>query len=304
MSIALALNNNCFPNRNGYRPRYVILHGTAGGSSAQAIANYFASTQGTANPVSAHYVIGTDGSVVQCNSENDGAYANGFISAGADSWWDLNINPNNITITIEHCKPSTDNSDSLTPPQQGASFQLIQAICQRWNIPMRAADADGGITGHFSIDPVNRSRCPGPYPWDALWAFLKGENNMGIPTGWTDNGTVLTAPNGITVRAGFRDYVLGHAWDPANLPLELEHAQSPLELSNPSIGDGTQQIFRWSVLEWTPARGVFMAWTGQEMLAMRATIDDLHTKLVACQASAPQATLVLKQIYSLVETYK
>jgi len=44
---------------------------------------------------------------------------------------------------------------------------------------MRLADASGGITGHFSTDPVNRSRCPGAYPWDQLWAFLKGEGDMG-----------------------------------------------------------------------------------------------------------------------------
>ncbi|MBO0791094.1 MAG: hypothetical protein J2P36_09105, partial [Ktedonobacteraceae bacterium] len=46
-------------------------------------------------------------------------------------------------------------------------------ICARWGIPARKADAHGGITGHYSIDPVNRARCPGPYPWDELFAFLQ-----------------------------------------------------------------------------------------------------------------------------------
>lgn len=171
-------NQNCFPGRNGYKPSWVILHGTAGGTSAQTIANYFASTQGGNNPVSSHYIIGQDGTIVQTISESDGAWGNGYLSTGHDSWWNPNINPNNTTISIEHCKPSQDNSDALTPPQQEASFKLIQHICQRWNIPSRLADANGGITGHFSIDPVNRSRCPGLYPWDQLWAFLKGENQM------------------------------------------------------------------------------------------------------------------------------
>jgi hypothetical protein len=179
-------NANYFPARGGLSPRYVILHGTAGGTSAQAIAQFFASTQGGSDPVSSHYIIGTDGTIVQAVSEADGAWANGYLSAGHDPWWDPQINPNNITISIEHCKPTSDNSDALTQPQQNASFKLIYNICQRWNIPMRLADAHGGITGHSSIDPVNRSHCPGTYPWNQLWAFLKGEGDMGNMLDLTD----------------------------------------------------------------------------------------------------------------------
>jgi len=177
-------NGNCFVGRNGAAPRYVVIHGTAGGSSAENIASYFQGTQGTNNPVSAHYVIGRDGTIVQCNSESDGAWANGIITPGHDSWWDNAPqidgvpNPNLNTISIEHVKPSDDNSDALTAPQQASSFALVKHICQRWNIPPRMADASGGITGHFSIDPVNRSRCPGTYPWDALRQYLGGTIDM------------------------------------------------------------------------------------------------------------------------------
>lgn len=178
-------DGNYFPNRNGYQPRYVIIHGTAGGSSAEGIGTYFQSTEGTGNPVSAHYVVGLAGEVVQCVNESDGAWSNGLITGPSgvsgngvgngfhDSWWDGGINPNLLTIAIEHVKPSTDNSDQLTSAQKQASFTLIAHICQRHNIPMRKADAQGGITGHYSIDPVNRARCPGPYPWDELFAFLR-----------------------------------------------------------------------------------------------------------------------------------
>lgn len=180
-------NNNFFANRNGLKPRWVILHGTAGGTSAVAIANYFASTEGTANAGAAHYIIGRAGEIVQTVSESDGAWGNGGITAGHDPWWNPDINPNNITISIEHCKPSTDNSDELTPAQEQASFRLVQHICERWNIPLREADASGGVTGHFSMDPVNRSRCPGPYNWTGLWAYLqKGEQ--------TDMAMTITDP--------------------------------------------------------------------------------------------------------------
>ncbi|GCE14899.1 N-acetylmuramoyl-L-alanine amidase [Tengunoibacter tsumagoiensis] len=230
MHILQIPNTNAFANRNGYKPRYIIIHGTAGGSNAEAIAQYFKSTEGSSNPVSAHYVIGQDGEVVQCNSENDGAYANGVFSAGHDPWWNTSINPNNVTISIEHCKPAEDNSNVLTDAQKASSFQLITEICQRWNIPTRWADGDGGITGHFSIDPVNRSRCPGPYPWDELFAALtstqKGNSSM-VPNGWHDDGTTLTDKNGATFTGAVRTTILASNWDSNNTYIGARRLDQP-----------------------------------------------------------------------------
>jgi N-acetyl-anhydromuramyl-L-alanine amidase AmpD len=185
-------NNNFFPNRIEpvtelqYAPLWVILHGTAGGTSAQAIAQYFQTVQ-----ASSHYIVGPDGVVVQCVDEKDGAWANGAITGPPgvsgdgihhDVWWDTTpfANPNVRTIAVEHVKASTDNSNQLTDAQKQASFQLVEHICQRWQIPMQQATAQGGITGHFSMDPVNRTNCPGPYPWQDLWTFLKGAETMSI----------------------------------------------------------------------------------------------------------------------------
>lgn len=160
-------STNYFPNRNGYRPRWIILHGTAGFSSAQEVGAYF-QTAGVAT----HYTIGRDGTLVCSVSESDGAFANGGVTEGHDPWWTRTLNPNLVTISIEHVKPHRDNSDELTEAQKLASFQLIGRICERHDIPRRWADADGGITGHYSMDPVNRSFCPGPYPWEELFTFL------------------------------------------------------------------------------------------------------------------------------------
>lgn len=169
---------NHFAGRAGQTPRWVIVHGTAGFSSAYDVAEYFANPN---SEVSATYVIGQNGTIIQCVSENDSAWGNGVLSPGHDDWWDPNINPNYQTISIEHVKPHTDNSDAITEAQFLASAALILGICQRWNIPMREADGQGGITGHYSIDPVNRSRCPGPYPWDRLWTYLQGEDDVVKP---------------------------------------------------------------------------------------------------------------------------
>lgn len=189
MTMQQILSSNCWPDRAGNRPRWIIIHGTAGFETPQQVAVFFAST---ASDVSAHYVIGRDGMIIQCVLETAAAWANGGITGTPldtlftgvgdgvhrNSWWNPQLNPNLVTISIEHVKPSTDNSDELTVEQTTASFALIDSICTRWNIPRQAATAGGGITGHFSMDPVNKSHCPGPYPWDALWQYLAGSDML------------------------------------------------------------------------------------------------------------------------------
>ena len=115
-----------------------------------------------------------------------------------------------------------------------------------------------------------------------------------VPQGWHDDGTTLTAPNGHKVKLGFRRHILSNNWDPQNMPLEEEVGLSQLEESNPSLGSGTQQVFNWTTLEWTPSRGVFVAWTGQELLKVRADkaalqtqLADLQTKLATLQSTQP-----------------
>lgn len=103
------------------------------------------------------------------------------------------------------------------------------------------------------------------------------------PQGWSDDGTTLRAPNGWIVIKGFRQWIVTHNWDPDNLPLENEHEQNPLEVSNHELGGGTQQMFRQTVLEWTLARDVFEMWSGQEFLALRQQLDGLNQQVQALQ---------------------
>jgi len=170
-------SRNYFPYREGHRPRWIILHGTAGFPSAEAVGYYFQNAD-----VATHYIIGLSGEIVQCIDEQHGAFANGCISGipgksgdsiHHDAWWGSAVNPNNVTISIEHVKPSRNNADELTEVQRFASFLLVEHICRRHDIPRHYADESGGITGHFSMDPVNRDFCPGPYPWEDLFAYLR-----------------------------------------------------------------------------------------------------------------------------------
>lgn len=263
---------------------WVVVHKTAGFSTAQDCAAYFqAGSDG--NNVSSHYIVGLDGTIIQCVPESRGAGANCCTTAGHADYLPTDVNLNLKTISVEHIDPSTDNSTPMPQAQKDASYRLIGHICERHNIPKRSGDASGGIIGHRDIDPVNRARCPGNYDWNGLWAYLKGGATVGVPQGWHDDGTTLTAPNGISVVQGFRDYILNNAWDPGNLPLAREQGLNPVELGNPSLGSGTQQIFRTTVLEWTARMGVFVAWGGQELLATKAALATTQGKLTSLQGA-------------------
>lgn len=167
-------------SHNGNAPRWIVLHGTSSnGATAQNIASYFAGD----NQNGTHFVIGKDGVVIQMVALHDAAYGNGGPTSQelaehkyADFWQaevDAGTNLNTVTISIEHCKDS-GNAEDLTPAQQDASFKLVAWLCKTLNIPARAADASGGITGHFSINGIERVNCPGSYPWQALFSYLGG----------------------------------------------------------------------------------------------------------------------------------
>jgi len=264
----VAKENNISDNswdRGNVEPSHLVIHGTAGGSNGNDTLAYEASVG-----VSTHFAISTNGEIWQGVPCNRAAWGNAPLKSPLIDFAHADLNPNLWTISIEFCKPDSTNEINITDAQRVSGFLLIRAICDHYGIPKRKGDESGGIIRHADINSIDRARCPGAFPFDELWQYLsQGGVSMGVPAGWKDNGTILTAPNGHTVSLGFRDYVLNHSWDSNNWPLEESHGQTPLELSNPSLGGGTQQIFRTTVLEWTPSGGVFVAWVGQELLALR-----------------------------------
>src|SRR5207244_2040311 len=72
--------------------------------------------------------IGQDGAVFQLVRLRDSAWGNGIP---VHPRWPLiaertGVNPNRYTVSIEHAKPSADNSDPLTPAQLRASVSLVR----------------------------------------------------------------------------------------------------------------------------------------------------------------------------------
>jgi hypothetical protein len=149
----------------------IVVHKTASpGQDAQAVGRFF---QTNSAEHSTHFVVGRDGTIVQCVLLKDGAGGDCCADAGHDPFWDPMIakygNLNLCTISIEFVDDSDQNATPLTGAQQEAGFKLIQWLMRRYNIPQ------SHIKGHSSIAPVRKPLCPNVFPWVALWAFLAPE---------------------------------------------------------------------------------------------------------------------------------
>lgn len=131
---------------------------------------------------STHFIVGRDGSVIQCVLLKDGAGGNCCTSTGYNAnYYDplmqkYGSNCNLFTISIEHEDWTSDNSQPMTPEQVDASNKLNLWLCQRYGIGWE------NIHSHASIDPVNRARCPGPtFDFNQLFSYIQNGGNPQPP---------------------------------------------------------------------------------------------------------------------------
>ena len=83
--------------------------------------------------------------------------------------------------------------------------------------------------------------------YGAVWPLVAQGGIMGIPLGWKDDGSTLTAPNGVTVIHGFRDHILNApSWPGALVPLAAEYGVA--------VGHVVQKFAL--ELDWTAAANV------------------------------------------------
>lgn len=275
-------DNRVFKKQNTHAA--IVIHKTGGPGNAIQQAEYFATN---ADWHSTHFVVGQDGQVVQCVRLEDGAGGNCCCEPGYDPFWSK-YNPamvsgggatnlNTVTISIEHCDPSLDNSTLLTAAQKDASFKLIAWLCDRYNISVDS------IKGHNSIDPKSRAHCPGNYPMDALKQYVGG-HRMQVPTNWHYDGSTLVAPNNYRVVLGFANAVLSGGWPSTLIPIENEVHVKTFLFSKPDLGGGQQQLFQDQktgaciMLCYNDAKGVFVGQVGDELMYLRNKEDNLVTQ--------------------------
>lgn len=127
----------------------IVIHITDGGKAINGTVGWF---KNPAAKVSAHYVIGQDGEIVQMVKHNDIAWH--ASSANGDS------------IGIEHV--SNTRGLNPTPAEYCASAALVNWLCGQFNLPMDRTH----VLGHSEADPkTSHKGCPNAV-WD--WDYYMG----------------------------------------------------------------------------------------------------------------------------------
>lgn len=155
------------PNHNERRPNFIILHDTSNDNIEQPLRTL----TDPAREVSAHYLIGRDGSLYQLVDENRRAW-----HAGQSSWGGL-TDLNSASIGIE-----LDNTGAEPYPdvQIDRLIGLLQTLQVRHRIPPLNVIGHGDIAVRRKVDPG----------WQFPWARL-AEYGFGL---WCRQSTATTDP--------------------------------------------------------------------------------------------------------------
>lgn len=140
---------NFGPRRDGLKPSLVVIHYTAM-DNAQAALDRLCNPQAE---VSAHYLIGANGTVWYMVREEDRAW-----HAGAGEWRGQDdINSRSVGVELDNA-----GNHPFPEPQMVALEALLPRIMSRWSI------VPSGIIGHSDMAP-GRKFDPGPhFDWQRL----------------------------------------------------------------------------------------------------------------------------------------
>jgi N-acetylmuramoyl-L-alanine amidase len=170
------------------RPNYVVLHHTAQNSTDETLRTFTL----TRTQVSAHYVVGRDGQVVQM--VNDYLRAQ---HAGVGKWGnDRDLNSASIGIEIDN-----NGSEPYSDIQIESVIKLLLELKTRYGIPV------ANFIGHADIAPT-RKPDPNNFPWKKL-----AEKGLGL---WYD--AVLDIPP-LDFNAELALRIIGY--DISNLPAAI-----------------------------------------------------------------------------------
>lgn len=132
----LTQNVNSRPGTALKKVKGVVVHYTANpGTDAQANRNYFESRKDCADEsrykVSSHYIIGLDGTIIQCIPEKEIAYASN--------------DRNSDTISIECCHP--DKSGQFTEQTYQSLVSLVAYLCDKYSLSLNDIIRHYDVTG-------------------------------------------------------------------------------------------------------------------------------------------------------------
>lgn len=136
-------------NFNLRKPNLVIIHHTAQDSLAQTLKTF----QLQKTQVSAHYVIGADGTVVQMLNDYLRAW-----HAGSGKWGkNTDINSTSIGIELDN-----NGKTPFSEAQISSLLQLLKNLKKEYNIPT------ANFIGHSDIAPTRKTDPSELFPWKTL----------------------------------------------------------------------------------------------------------------------------------------
>jgi N-acetylmuramoyl-L-alanine amidase len=139
------------PSFDERRPNYVILHQTSDDSVEDALATL----QDPERKVSAHYLIGRDGSLYQLVGEDRRAWHAGV------SYWGGNTDLNSGSIGIEL---DNNGAEPFAEAQITRLLQLLGELKERYKLPAANFLAHGDVAPGRKVDPSAQ------FPWARLAA--------------------------------------------------------------------------------------------------------------------------------------
>lgn len=146
---SLATRREASPNFDARRPNFVIIHHSSDDTVDEALNTLTSPLR----KVSAHYLIGRDGRIVQLVDENARAW-----HAGKSSWGgQTDMNSASLGIELDN-----NGREPFADALIDALLALLADIRQRYNIPL------ANYIGHADVAPARKVDPSVLFPWDRL----------------------------------------------------------------------------------------------------------------------------------------
>jgi N-acetylmuramoyl-L-alanine amidase len=137
------------PNFDARKPNFVVLHHTSSDSAAHALRTL----TDPLRRVSAHYLIGRDGRIIQLVDERARAW-----HAGESKWGqDTDLNSTSLGIELDN-----NGEEPFPEAQISALLRLLADIKERYRIPI------ANFLGHADVAPGRKVDPSRHFPWKAL----------------------------------------------------------------------------------------------------------------------------------------
>jgi N-acetylmuramoyl-L-alanine amidase len=136
----------------GHEPIAVVIH-TMEGFLEGTDSHFNDPNVPDSKKVSAHFGVALDGRVHQYVKLEHRAWANGILEEGNTWWYDPDVNPNSVTVSIE----TEDRRVNSTP----VSDALYMSVAGLLRLILATHPSIKYLTSHHVISPVNKKDCCG-----------------------------------------------------------------------------------------------------------------------------------------------